>query len=124
MNHQFNTILNDHIENFQKLFELAKDLFALGEDNRRLIHTYEYGYYKEEIVRQYIRPLIEGSKDISEGFIITDNKEKPSHQCNVIGYDKNSCPLITNISFQRFFPIEVVSVVGEVKSQLKLDSIK
>lgn len=121
MNHQFNEILNNNCQDFQKAFKQAKGLFTRGGGNNRLIHSYEYGYYKEEVVRQFIRPLIEGSKDISEGFIITENNGT-SKQCDVIVYDKNSCPLITNAALQRFFPIEVVSVVGEVKSILEFDS--
>lgn len=61
--------------------------------------------------------------DIGTGFIITATG-KVSTQCDLIIYDKNNCPLIENGNKQRFFPIECVVGIGEIKSDLDKDKFK
>lgn len=46
------------------------------------------------------------------------SKGNISTQCDLIIYDKNNCPLIENNNKQRFFPIECVVAIGEIKSDL------
>lgn len=61
--------------------------------------------------------------EIGSGFIITSTG-KVSTQCDLIIYDKNNSPLIENNNKQRFFPIECVVGIGEVKSDLNKKQFK
>ena len=83
----------------------------------------EFGMYREEIVKKLIKTMIPQRLDIGSGFIITSTG-KISTQCDLIIYDKNSCPLIENGNLQRFFPIECVVAIGEVKSNLNKQKLK
>ena len=70
-----------------------------------------------------IRKIIPGRLEIGDGFIFTSSG-KVSTQCDIIIYDKNNCPLIENNNKQRFFPIECVVAIGEVKSNLTKSELK
>ena len=70
-----------------------------------------------------MRNVIPGRLEIGDGFIITSTG-KISTQCDLIIYDKNNCPLIENNNKQRFFPIECVVAIGEVKSDLSKNKLK
>ena len=118
----FKSLLNEKIESFVNNFSSnTKELFA--DDNGKIIHNQEYGKYREELVKELIRNVIPGRLDIGEGFIITSTG-KISTQCDLIIYDKNNCPLIENYNRQRFFPIECVVAIGEVKSELSKSRLK
>ena len=64
-----------------------------------------------------MRKIIPRKLEIGDGFIIT-SQGGISTQCDLIIYDKNNCPLIENDNKQRFFPIECVVAIGEVKSDM------
>ena len=70
-----------------------------------------------------IRNVIPQRLDIGTGFIITSTG-KVSTQCDLIVYDKNNCPLIENGNKQRFFPIECIVAIGEIKSDLDKEKLK
>jgi hypothetical protein len=122
-NRVFEAIFNDRIESFKFTFQQsAKDIFW-DENKSKLIHPSEYGKYRESACKEYLRLFVPLRLDISEGFLITAN-DLVSTQLDVVIYDKNSSPLIENNDRQRFFPIETVVGIGEVKSDLTKDELK
>jgi hypothetical protein len=119
----FRTILNDKVEKFKFVFEQTSKNIFWDEKSNQLIHPGEYGKYREAVCKEFIRLLIPGRLDISEGFIITP-ENGTSTQCDIIVFDKNNSPLIENTEMQRFFPIETVCAVGEVKSDITKSELK
>jgi uncharacterized protein YbbC (DUF1343 family) len=54
---------------------------------------------------------------MSSGFVITHNGSV-STQCDIVVFDRDSTPTIESAERQRFFPVETVCAIGEVKSRL------
>lgn len=111
---------NVTIENYLELvnsFGRSKEIFW-DQDKMRLVHPGEYGVYREELLIRFLRLYIPEKFGISSGFIITADGSI-SHQCDIIVYDKERTPKIQNTERQRFFPIETVLGVIEVKSTIK-----
>ena len=55
--------------------------------------------------------------EISSGFVI-NSENSITTQCDIIIYDKYRTPQIESLEKQKFFPIETVAAVGEVKSDI------
>jgi len=108
----FIKLLNRKIDTFKSVFlEDSEGIFKL---DGKLFHPQEFGAYRERVLSEIIKTVIPQNFDISDGFIIT-SKNKVSTQCDIILYDKNNTPII-NDGVLRFFPIESVFAIGEVKS--------
>ncbi len=60
---------------------------------------------------------------VDTGFVVTSGGQV-STQCDIVVYDKTATPMIRNESNQRFFPVESVCAVGEIKSVLQLGAAK
>jgi hypothetical protein len=119
----FHSILNEKIAAFRFAFEqTSKDIFW-NEDKKQLTHPGEFGMYREAVCKELLRLFIPGRLEIGNGFLINDIGET-STQCDIIVYDKNSTPLIENNERQRFYPIETVSAIGEIKSNLDKAGLK
>lgn len=117
----FSKFLYFQIEKFVDEFaRLSKNVFVDEEGN--LIHPAEYGTYRERIVSKFILPLMPKRLSVGTGFIITDTG-KTSTQCDIILYDTQNTPVIEN-GEQRFFPVECVAGVVEVKSRLSKADLK
>lgn len=115
MNSVFQKLIYFKIEQF--LFEyknLSRSVF-LKEDGS-LAHPGEFGMYRERIVSDLLKPFLPSRLDVGTGFIIT-HQGKQSTQCDLIIYDKENTPVIEN-GDQRFFPVECVVGVVEIKSKL------
>ncbi len=116
-NRMFDKLINIKIENFKKDFSnLTKDLFY-DPDKKDFIHRAEYGFYREKIIREFLRFSIPRSLDLSSGFIVS-SENLVSTQCDVVIYDPNYTPFFTDGDRQSFFPVELVFSVCEVKSDL------
>lgn len=102
--------------NFKYSFQNAKDTFW-DDEKSKLIHPGEYGIYREELAKTWLRMFIPEQFEIGSGFLI-DSSDNVSHQCDIIIYDKSRSPKIENIDKQMFFPIETVLAVGEIKSDI------
>ncbi|MBK8982894.1 MAG: hypothetical protein IPM38_11370 [Ignavibacteria bacterium] len=61
--------------------------------------------------------IVPNKLEIGNGFLLTD-KGSYSTQCDIVIYYRNSTPLIENSERQRFFPIETIAAVGEIKSDV------
>lgn len=115
-------ILQSKVERF--VFDFLSNSKAMYfDDNGQLIHPGEFGVYREKLCTDLLRNVIPMRLDFGTGFIV-DAKGNVSHQCDLIIYDANNTPLIENNEKQRFFPIECVVGVGEVKSDLSKIQLK
>lgn len=116
MNELFRNITTENYIELLNSFERSKEIFW-DEKKNKLIHPGEYGEYREELLKRFLNLYIPENYGISSGFIIASNGEI-SHQSDIIIYDKRKTPKIQNLESQRFFPIETVLGVGEVKSTI------
>jgi len=116
-------ILEERIELFRYAFQrTANDVFY-DEETKTLIHPGEYGSFREMACREFLRLVVPMRLDFGSGFLITD-KGSISTQCDIVIYDRNSTPLIQNAEHQRFYPIETVCSIGEVKSNLNKQNFR
>jgi hypothetical protein len=116
------SLLIEQVEIFKQAFLLtSKSLFY--DSNGKLAHPGEYGVYREAICKDFLRFFIPGNLDITNGFVI-DANNNVSTQADIIIYDPEVTPLIQSENRQRFFPIETVCGVGEVKSIVDKSALK
>lgn len=113
----FQALALEKIERLYKSFETSKAVFW-DEGRNELIHPGEYGEYREKAVKELLELFIPQNLRVSEGFIISSDGDI-STQCDIVIYDPNSCPKLTDSAHQKFFPVESVVAVGEVKSNIK-----
>ena len=119
----FEQLLLEQIEIFRNSFSnVSKSLFY-DEKQGKLIHPGEYGSYREAIVKDFLKFVVPLNLDISQGFIINPNDEI-STQCDIVIYDARVTPLIQSELRQRFFPVETVCAIGEIKSVLSKQDFK
>lgn len=111
----FNQILDRKIESFASVF--LDDSEAIFKIDGKLFHPQEFGTYRERVVSEIISSVIPQNIDVKDGFVITANNNV-STQCDIIIFDKNKTPII-NDGVLRFFPIEAVYAIGEVKSIIR-----
>lgn len=116
MNPIIKNLTIQNLKNFINSFNESRNIFWDDKENM-LRHSAEYGIYREELVKKWLRVFIPETYGISSGFII-NSKGEISTQCDLIIYDKNKTPKIENIDSQRFFPVETVLLVGEIKSDI------
>jgi len=102
--------------NFKFSFENTKEIFW-DEKEKKLIHPGEYGAYREELAKRWLEMHVPKRFGIGSGFVI-NSSGSISTQCDIVIYDRIKTPKIENINNQRFFPIETVSCVGEIKSDI------
>lgn len=121
-NHIFQELMKEEARKLMLEFSsTAKSIFV--NPDGKLYHSGEYGMYREAVIKEFLQFFTPGYYDISEGFIITPNN-KISTQCDIIIYDRENTPLIQNGDKQRFFPVETVVGLEEVKSILSKNDFK
>lgn len=121
-NRIFQALLNEKIDVFRNSFSnTAKEIYFDNDD--KLIHSLEYGMFRENACKDFIKFVIPSKFQIDDGFIINSN-DSVSTQCDIVIYDSNHTPLFESGKKQRFFPIETVAAVGEVKSTLSKADFK
>jgi hypothetical protein len=116
MNELLRNITTENYIELLNSFERSKEIFW-DDKNNKLIHPGEFGEYREDILKRFLTLYIPENYGISSGFIIASNGDI-SHQCDIIIYDKRKTPKIQNLANQRFFPIETILGVGEIKSTI------
>jgi len=116
-NRIFKALLEEKIEIFKSSFSSLSKAIFFDQSTNKLIHPGEFGMYRETLCKEFIRFIIPRRLDIEQGFLLNPNEEI-SHQCDIVVFDKDNTPLIENTERQRFFPIETVSAIGEIKSIL------
>lgn len=121
MNDIFDKLIKSKIEQFEDDYiNLSRQIFV--NDSGSLIHPGEFGIYREKVIKDFLSPFLPSYLAIGSGFVIT-SKNRISTQCDIIIYDKEHTPVIEN-SEQRFFPVECVVGVIEVKSKLTKSTLK
>ncbi|UTV26403.1 DUF6602 domain-containing protein [Photobacterium atrarenae] len=107
------------IQNINKLiqhYESSESIFR--DNNNKMYHSGEFGEYREYAVEELLSLCLPQNFGVTRGFIITrDNLI--STQCDLIIYDKGSCPRLVDSSYKKFIPVEAVVAIGEVKSQIR-----
>jgi hypothetical protein len=88
-----------------------------------LIHAGEFGTYREHVLREFLRLCVPARLDIGTGFLINHSGEVSS-QLDVVIYDRAAIPRIESTEHQRFFPVEGVCAIGEVKSRLSKTALR
>lgn len=114
----FQTILNRKIDNFVSTFIEDSESIFFEED--KLIHPGEYGKYRENALTELI-DLITPHK-VSDGFVFTPSNNK-STQLDIVVYNKEEVPLLSTGN-AKFFTIESVLAIGEVKSTMSKASFE
>lgn len=109
------TIAKVKAERFRAAFETESEAIFF-DSNNKLIHPGEFGIYREEVVKDFLRLFIPANRDISSGFVVTTSSDDISNQSDIIIYDAKHTPVIVDDKKQKFFPIETVCGVGEIKS--------
>ena len=116
-NEIFDSLFRERAELFRSAFAAVATEVFYDPAQKRLRHTGEYGMYREAIVRDFLKFVVPRALDVSTGFIITTLNDV-STQCDIIVFDPHLTPLYQEGDRQRFFPVESVFCVGEVKSDL------
>lgn len=119
----FKKILDEKIEFFRYSFKNTSKEIFYDENSKTLIHPGEFGNLREQICKDYLRSIIPMRLDLGTGFIIND-KGSVSSQVDIVIYDRNSTPLIENSERQRFYPVETVVGIVEIKSDLNKSQFK
>jgi hypothetical protein len=81
------------------------------------MHPGEFGTYREAITKKFVRNVIPGGFEIDQGFVINSLGDI-STQCDIVIYDSIRTPFIRSKELQRFFPVEPIAAIGEVKTVL------
>lgn len=117
-----NLLLKEKIEEFRTAFKNnSRELFTTSDG--KLYQALEFGIFRENLVKKFLEHILPERMEIGSGFIINSNG-KTSTQCDIIIYDKMLTPLIKDKNNNKFFPIESVVAVGEIKSSLTLFQLK
>lgn len=116
-NEVFEALFKEKADQFRAAFSTVSREVFYDPEAEQLRHTGEYGMFREAIVRDFLKFVIPRNFDISTGFAITP-MDDVSSQCDVVIFDRKMTPLYEQSDKQRFFPIESIFCIGEVKSTL------
>jgi hypothetical protein len=116
-NDVFDSLFRERIDVFRSAFSAVSTEVFYDPATKRLRHTGEYGMYRESIVRDFLKFIVPRGLDISTGFLISTMNDV-STQCDIVIYDSRMTPLCQEGDRQRFFPVESVFCIGEVKSTM------
>ncbi len=112
------SLVRDKSQEFMKRYvESSRELFT--NENHKIFHAAEFGTYRERLVKDFISSLLPGYYKFGEGFLVNRESEN-STQCDIIVYDDNETPRLESLNENRFFPVETVYGIGEVKSKLSV----
>ncbi len=117
MNQAFFALLEEKVELFKHSFAAAARQAFVDPSTGKLFHPGEFGTYREGILRDFLRLCVPARLEIGTGFLINSGGQI-STQLDVVVYDRTAIPRIESNEHQRFFPVEGVCAIGEVKSRL------
>lgn len=117
MNSAFSALLNQKIELFKYSFNAASRQAFVDASTGKLIHPGEFGAYRENVLRDFLQLCIPARLEIGNGFILTADGGI-STQTDIVIFDRSAIPRVESSEHQRFYPVEGVCAVGEVKSCL------
>lgn len=116
----YDRFIRNSILDFIRDFSEAREIFTDEKKHNNLSNPGEYGSYREELCKDFLKLFLPPHLAIGDGAVINANGET-SAQCDIIIYDQNVAPFLTK---KRFFPIECVLGVGEIKSDLSNGVLK
>lgn len=122
-NRIFDALYREKIDIFKNSFSATSTEVFYDSERERLIHAGEYGMYRESVVRDFLKFIVPQRLDISTGFLMS-GMDDVSTQCDIVVFDSKRTPLFQEGDKQRFFPIESVYCVGEVKSALSRNDFR
>lgn len=100
---------------YKILAKQMQDLFTEALAN--VSHPLELGLAREKLLIEYLKRFVPERFGIDTGFII-DSKGNISKQIDIIIYDKVISPIFELPGKLKYFPVEAVVVIGEVKSTI------
>lgn len=104
----------------EKIFESIGKKLVIDFDNisSEINHRFSKGHVRElELASQFVRKYIPAKIGVGNGEIVATSDEV-SNECDLILYEKNSCPFLLYKEGYQIFPIELVHGIIEVKSNL------
>jgi len=123
MNQAFTALLNEKIELFTHSFSVAARQSFVDPSTGKLFHAGEFGTYRENILRDFLRLAVPARLELGSGFLINAAGDV-STQADIVVYDRSAVPRIESNEHQRFFPVEGVCAIGEVKSRLSKTALR
>lgn len=123
MNQVFTALLSEKIEFFKSSFCMSTRSTFVDPATGRLFHPAEFGTYREKILRDFLRLCVPARLDIGTGFLINASGDI-STQADIVIYDPSAIPRVESSEHQRFFPVEGVCAIGEVKSHLSKKGLR
>lgn len=122
MNTRLLPLIRSKAKSFRSNYEgMVKEIFAENETGR-LIHPGEYGIYRERLLENLIKTFLPRHIAVGTGFVIGRNGDT-STQVDTVLFDADETPNVEDAAFRRFYPIETIAAIGEVKSSLKRTEI-
>jgi hypothetical protein len=120
----FKALLTEKIENFKLSFSKTAKAIFYDEEKNRLFHSLEYGMYRETLCKDFLKFVIPSRLELDDGFLISPLDNNISTQCDIVIFDSTHTPLYESGKKQRFFPVETIASIGEVKSNLSKQQLK
>ena len=114
------SIIEKKVDVFASLF--GNEANKLFKKENRLIHSLEYGMYRERCAKELLKLICNKNIAISDGFMIS-SENNVSTQCDIIMYQRDTMPVVDN-DITNYFPVEIVKCIGEVKSTLSKSDLK
>lgn len=112
------SIIEEKINRFKYAFERSAPELFIDPETWKLSHPWEYWSFREVASKEFLRSLMPSKFEIGSWFILSPNIDWASTQCDIIIFDKENTPLIESSENQKFYPVETVVWIGEVKSIL------
>lgn len=113
----FQALSKQKVDTFCSTFNsLSRELFYDCESHA-LRHSAEFGAYRERACADFLKLFLPTYLSVGTGFLI-NTKDEVSTQCDLIIFDPQYTPLVEDAERRRFFPVETVAAIGEVKSTL------
>lgn len=118
----FTTMLKRQIDLFVATFQNDGNALFKNERNA-LIHPGEYGMYREQRFRVLLQAFLTRDNTVSDGFIISSVDDHITTQCDILVHNALAMPL-TDGGLGKFYPVEDVRAIIEMKSDLDYSSLK
>lgn len=114
----FHALLVEQIQGFRRAFLESTTTLFINPETGDSRHPGEHGTYREAITRDFMRKIIPQRLGIGSGFVIASTGDI-STQCDIVVYDQLNTPVLESAERQRFYPVESVCGIGEVKSIIR-----
>lgn len=101
-NRVFTALANQTIDSFVSAFVALSEEVFYDQKTGKLRHPGEFGAFRERVCADFLRPFIPSYLRVGSGFLINSNDEV-STQCDLVVYDSQYTPLITDAQNSRFF---------------------